>query len=613
MNIVIIGHSHINCLIQASQLPRKDLSNSIKFVDLRDVAFYKRDTSENGRPDFQSYDLGVVEQAVSEVTREAQLTVLYLQGNQHIFISLVNSDRQEAEIFKLLETRMQGYRCLLSAIGSYVRSPAVVLPPPPPIGAECMTPKNLGVFAEKVAIHGVAPDSIRLSAWLYQKRLMQQFAASCGLGFLELPQEVFSDRGLRDERFQGSDPIHANAAYGEVILRHVADFITSPEFSSVISSRANQRANGVAANKVAVSKHDGRQHPYSDLPDRAFWKQAVAQVSMSQLEPVGEIPFKILRSDKVATAGDCFAQHISKRIRSMGFQFLTTESPVNDSVSGGEARGFYDFSARYGNTYTARQLVQLFDRAFGYFSPLEEYWTLPGDCFCDPFRPRIEPDGFKSVEALVQDRQRHLTAVKEMFLQLNVLVYTLSMTECWVSRLDGAVYPLAPGVAGGEFDPSKHEFVNFGVDEVVSDLQLFIRKLRLVNSEAKLILTVSPVHLAATYEPNHVLVSSTYSKSVLRVAAELVSRSCPGVCYFPSFEIINGSYSRGRYFGPDFRSVTEEGIDHVMSVFMRHLTEGGESSLMSEGSATGAPEVDRDMQEMAALAEAACDEELLER
>ena len=613
MKAAFIGQSHIACIARACKRLDKDFGCSFKIVLLNDEAFLKKDPSEVVRWTFHSYDQRMVEKVVSRETQEVLLTVLCLYGNQYNTLSLVNNDLQEAAIFKLLETSMQDYRCLLSALGLYVRSPAVVLPPPPPMGAECMTPENLGVFAKKVALHGIAPDSIRLSAWLHQKRLMQQIAASCGLGFLELPQEVFSDRGLLDERFQGSDPIHANAAYGKVILRHVADFMTSPEFSSVSSSWANQRANDVVANKVAASKHDGRQHPYSNLPDRAFWKQAVAQVSMSQLEPVGEIPFRILRSDKVATAGDCFAQHISKRIRSMGFQFLTTESPVSESAGGGAACGFYNFSARYGNTYTPRQLVQLFDRAFGYFSPLEEYWALPGNCVCDPFRPRIEPNGFKSVEALVQDRQRHLTAVKEMFLQLNVLVYTLSLTECWVSRLDGAVYPLAPGVAGGEFDPSKHEFVNFGVDEVVSDLRLFIRKLRLVNSAAKLILTVSPVHLAATYEPNHVLVSSTYSKSVLRVAAELVSRSCRGVYYFPSFEIINGSYNRGRYFGPDFRSVTEEGMDHVMSVFMRHLTEGGESSLMSEGLATGAPEVDRDMQEMAALAEVACDEELLER
>ncbi|MDH3436657.1 MAG: GSCFA domain-containing protein, partial [Betaproteobacteria bacterium] len=268
-------------------------------------------------------------------------------------------------------------------------------------------------------------------------------------------------------------------------------------------------------------------------------------------------------------------------------------------------------SARYGNIYTARQLLQLFDRAFGYFSPVDNHWTLPGDRFCDPFRPRIEPDGFPSVAALVEDRQRHLAAVRIMFEQLDVFVFTLGLTECWASRLDGAAFPIAPGVAGGRFDPSKYEFTNFGVNEVVSDLESFIRKLRVVNPGARLILTVSPVPLVATYEPNHVLVSTTYSKSVLRVAADMVRRSCEGVCYFPSFEIITGNYNRGRYFGPDLRSVTEEGVDHVMSTFIRHMTDGGELAGARDAEAA-MPESDTD-QEMAALAEAMCEEELLER
>jgi hypothetical protein len=198
----------------------------------------------------------------------------------------------------------------------------------------------------------------------------------------------------------------------------------------------------------------------------------------------------------------------------------------------------------------------------------------------------------------------------QAFNQLDVFIFTLGLTECWVSRLDGAAYPVAPGVAGGVFDPSRHEFVNFTVDEIVSDLKMFIRKLRLVNSSAKLILTVSPVPLAATYESSHVLVATTYSKSVLRVAAEMVSRSNEKVYYFPSFEIITGNYNRGQYFGQDLRSVTEEGVDHVMSVFMRNLTEGG-SSLAFEDKATN--EADKHMQEMAVLAQAACDEELLQR
>jgi hypothetical protein len=425
------------------------------------------------------------------------------------------------------------------------------------------------------------------------------------LGFFELPQDVFSNLGLLHERFRGGDPIHANVAYGELILSHLEGLLKSPDFVS-------KTTGGFGSD--ATSKIESPHHPYLGLPDRAFWKQAVTQIETHSLDPAGEIPFRIIRSDKVATAGSCFAQHISKRIRSSGFTFLVTETPANDGTKVAEGRGFYDFSARYGNIYTTRQLIQLFDRAFGYFAPLDDYWELPNNCFCDPFRPRIEPNGFASIEALVDDRQRHLAAVKDMFLQLDVFIYTLGLTECWVSRLDGAVYPIAPGVAGGEFDSSKHEFVNLGVEEIVSDLSSFIHKLRLVNPKAKLILTVSPVPLAATYEPQHVLVATTYSKSVLRVAADMVSRSCKDAYYFPSFEIINGNYNRGCYFGPDLRSVTEGGVDHVMSVFMRHLTENGDA-LFSEKdlSSTKTAAFSEDMQSMAAIAEAACDEELLER
>jgi hypothetical protein len=43
-----------------------------------------------------------------------------------------------------------------------------------------------------------------------------------------------------------------------------------------------------------------------------------------------------------------------------------------------------------------------------------------------------------------------------------------------------------------------------------------------------------------------------------------------GVAYFPSYEIVTSTASRGRYFADDCRDVTEEGVDHVMRVFFRH-------------------------------------------
>ena len=100
----------------------------------------------------------------------------------------------------------------------------------------------------------------------------------------------------------------------------------------------------------------------------------------------------------------------------------------------------------------------------------------------------------------------------------------------------------------------------------------FMSLLKSVNPEAKVILTVSPVPLIATASENHVLVSTSYSKSVLRVAAEKISQDNADVSYFPSYEIITGSFSQGRYFADDLRNVTEEGVQHVMRTFFKHAT-----------------------------------------
>jgi hypothetical protein len=161
-------------------------------------------------------------------------------------------------------------------------------------------------------------------------------------------------------------------------------------------------------------------------------------------------------------------------------------------------------------------------------------------------------------------------------------------------------------VVGGVFDSSKYEFVNFGVHDVVTDLNLFIRKLKLVNPKAKIILTVSPVPLVATQEQQHVLVATTYSKSVLRVAADEVARIHDHVQYFPSYEIITGPHASGRYFAADLRSVTEEGVDHVMRVFMSRMTEQS----LSDIERPVVQESEKQFAEMEALAETACDEEL---
>jgi len=449
-----------------------------------------------------------------------------------------------------------------------------------------------GIFSEdrigRYAGHQFEAFEFRLAAWLKYCETVKNLCAQYNIEFIGLPASVFKENGFRVPACYGNDLLHGNTEYGQRVLAKLTEVILTKPLP-----------------KPA--------HPYQKLPDYAFWKQAISDVPCIDVDPVTKPPFTLSDSDKIATAGSCFAQHISKHLRAQGFKFLVTEQPGNTGQDA-EARGFYDFSARYGNIYTARQLLQLFDRAFGYFQPLDKAWNRHDGGFCDPFRPRIEPDGFRTEADLRRDVRLHLSAVKKMFLELDVFIFTLGLTECHLSRLDGAVYPLAPGVAGGQFDPAQHVFTNFSVSDVAADLRIFLQKLQLVNPKAKVILTVSPVPLVATAAPRHVLVSTTYSKAVLRVAAEEIAASHPQVYYFPSYEIITGSHAGQNYFAPDRRSVTPQGVGHVMRVFMAHLTrQTTPHQADPDESENFTPEELAALAEMDALVETICDEELLAR
>lgn len=311
-------------------------------------------------------------------------------------------------------------------------------------------------------------------------------------------------------------------------------------------------------------------HPYSSLSNYNFWYKSVAHPLPGLVDPVTS-NFVINQTDKVATMGSCFAQHLSKCISKAGFYYYVAETaPYGMTPSDAHMNNYGTFSARYGNVYTARQALQLFDRAYGLFNPEPHIWKRDS-VYVDAFRPHTQPNGYTTAELLLADRASHLSAVRDVFEKSNILIFTLGLTESWQSKADGSIFPIAPGVFGGTYNANEHQFVNFNVVDVIRDMNSFIKKIREVNPNIKIILTVSPVPLVATYEDRHVLVSTCYSKSVLRVAAAEVERSNKDVVYFPSYEIITSPSSEGRYYADDLRQVTSVGVGHVMRVFSKHF------------------------------------------
>jgi hypothetical protein len=307
--------------------------------------------------------------------------------------------------------------------------------------------------------------------------------------------------------------------------------------------------------------------PYSGLPETAFWKTAVSEKSALQLSGIYKRKFPISPTDRIATGGSCFAQHIARHLVGNGFAFQDYEpAPAFVPESLRSKFGYGVFSARYANIYTVRQLLQTFRRAVGTFSPEETVWSSGGRYF-DPFRPAIEPDGFATANEVEASRATHLAAVRRLFLEADVYIFTFGLTEAWVSRSDGAVYPTCPGTVAGDFDGDRYAFVNFSYDEILKDFEAFVAELLAVNPAIRMLLTVSPVPLTATASPEHVLTATVYSKSVLRAVAGYLSKTHEFIDYFPSFELVSSHPMRAMFFAPNLREVTTEGVEIVMRHF----------------------------------------------
>jgi len=346
-------------------------------------------------------------------------------------------------------------------------------------------------------------------------------------------------------------------------------------------------------------------HPYKKAEDRAFWSRSVAR-GFDAGAVADRPPFSLSRRDRFMSAGSCFGANVRRYLDAWGLDYVVTERPHPQWPESKENAFYEAYSARYGNVYTARQMLQLLQRATGEFSPTEDHWVARDGTFIDPYRPGLAHRA-SSLHELRALTAQHLRAVKQAVETATVLVFTLGLTEAWVSAADGAVFPACPGTVAGEYDLERHLFVNFSVGEVAADLDRLIRLLRAINPAIRVIVSVSPVPMVATASGRHVMVATAYSKTVLRVAADEFAHRHPDVAYFPGFEMVLWGHSGESPFTGDLRTVREPVIAAVMRGFRAAYIDDGqevagperaaESPALSEAVAAA---IDDDCEEMMA-------------
>ncbi|SLN13964.1 GSCFA family protein [Pseudoruegeria aquimaris] len=308
--------------------------------------------------------------------------------------------------------------------------------------------------------------------------------------------------------------------------------------------------------------------PYSNLPPEKFWRTGVAQKHITQLENVYVKKFEITESDRISTQGSCFAQHVARYMKEAGYKILDLEPALPGMTEETAKRfGYGVYSARYGNIYSVRQWLQLFEDAREQTVREEDIFERDGRFF-DGLRPAVEPEGLESLEEAIAHRRKHLEQVRRLFRLADVYVFTLGLTECWVNKESGTVYPICPGVVAGTFDPEKYEFVNFRYEDVYRDFVMLRRKIKRMNENARFLITTSPVPLTATATDNHVLVASSYTKSVLRAVAGGLYEEFDDIDYFPGYEMATTHTARGFYYNPNQRTITPDGVALVMKAFL---------------------------------------------
>jgi hypothetical protein len=431
-----------------------------------------------------------------------------------------------------------------------------------------------------------------LTAWLNH---LQQF------NFIEqLPSTICQDFFSKNEYSSNSvmmfdmaskhgseDIVHMNPKYGELVIRTIINRCREI---------AQDSTDALNKNNLLIKSIPTKQNPYVNLPDRSYWRRTIGNKQPIEITDWYRKKFEI-SSLPIASAGSCFAQHIGRRLRQKGFNYLDVEpAPSTLNRESHLDYGYGMYSARYGNLYTTRQLLQLFQRAFGEFTPKDIFWEKDGG-YVDPFRPTIQPQPFSTIEELQYSRKLHFEAVQRLFLETKVFIFTLGLTETWLNTEDGSVFPIAPGVSGGKYDADKYRFVNLTCNEVLADMRQFISSVHRINPTMKLILTVSPVPLMATASHQQIVVATTYSKSVLRAVAGQLAENRKNVDYFPSFEIINSHVMKSTFYEDDMRSVLEKGVDFVMENFF------SEHQPMTTSFSTEEPSKNDD--------DIICDEELL--
>lgn len=250
-------------------------------------------------------------------------------------------------------------------------------------------------------------------------------------------------------------------------------------------------------------------------------------------------PF-ITKKHYITAFGSCFAANVTKFLFSEGYKVFGKDLSLNSHVvRSGE--GIVNSAA----------LLQQFEWAYNDTKPQGEIWH--------------HKDGST---AEVTDDIRDLT--RGIFSQTDIFILTLGLSEVWYDKCNGEVF--WRGIPKKLFDSEKHGFRLLSTTENRENLRCVYDIIRAHRPNSKIILTLSPVPLAATFRPISCITANAVSKASLRVAIDELMRELendPDLYYFPSYELVTAYLENP--MEPDMRHPKPEIVAFIMQTFKKYF------------------------------------------
>jgi len=274
-----------------------------------------------------------------------------------------------------------------------------------------------------------------------------------------------------------------------------------------------------------------------DLPHVDTWKDRSTIIKFER---------KPLISSKtyIATIGSCFAGELASAFVRLGLN------------------GARHPNGQFYNTSSIRQEI---DRAFGGWEEYarEPYWNVEKG-FVHPFKSYSRIFSTKAELHEWSDKKDRESEL--LFRKADVIVITLGMIESWKDPERSVFYRQIPHP--DIFNTLGAIFHRLTVDEMIKDLKQ-IRSIIRRNTNAEIILTVSPIPLCATLTNLDVQVANIESKSRIRAAVSEFTALYPDVSYFHSYEIVMTAERLNDFMLEDGRHVNEHAVDYILQQFLK--------------------------------------------